>query len=284
MRPCCAGCRVLFVSWPRRRSSSRKRPDLEEGHYVDVTVPDHVHVLTEFENGERGLYHFSGVSLFGPSKQIHMYGSRGTIKVEFTPEERVLVGRRGDQQLKTATPSEEQLGRWRVEEEFNAAIRGGRLSRTDGLRHRSRIHAVHRSGRSKRRVRLGSVAAAVSRWRNGRLIGGGGGLWNGRGHCLRTCVSRNAFSTTIPDMGAFTRPLSHQPDPCNCHHRDNCFRLAGSHVGLRIHPVPVGTLRRVIIVREIFSSALSGLSFGMRVSRTRSVVAPCTFNNPLSQE
>ena len=135
-----------------------KRPDLEEGHCVDVTVPDHVQVLTELENGERGLYHFSGVSLFGPGKQIQLYGSRGTIKVEFTPDERVLVGRRGDDGLKPAVPTEEQTGGWRVEEEFVAAIRGeGVVELTDfatGVEYMQFIEAVARSAESGSAVSL----------------------------------------------------------------------------------------------------------------------------------
>jgi predicted dehydrogenase len=135
-----------------------KRPDLEEGHYVDVTVPDHVQVLTELENGERGLYHLSGVSLFGPEKQICLYGSRGTIKVEFTPEERVLLGRRGDEGLKVAVPDQEQMGGWRVEEEFIAAIRGqGSVELTDfatGVEYMQFIEAVARSAESGTAISL----------------------------------------------------------------------------------------------------------------------------------
>lgn len=135
-----------------------KRPSLEAGHYVDVTVPDHVQVLTELENGERGIYHFSGVALFGPGKQIHLYGSRGTIKVEFEPEERVWVGRRGDPQLKLADPPAELTDRWRVEEDFIAAIRGEKpvelTSFARGLEYMQFTEAVHRSAAAAAAVAL----------------------------------------------------------------------------------------------------------------------------------
>ena len=135
-----------------------KRPSLEEGHYVDVTVPDHVHVLTELENGERGTYHFSGVALFGPGKQIHLYGSRGTIKVEFEPEERVLVGRRGDPELKIAEPPAELTGGWSVEEDFIAAIRGEKpvelTTFAAGVEYMQFIEAVSRSADSTAAVTL----------------------------------------------------------------------------------------------------------------------------------
>lgn len=135
-----------------------KRPDLEAGHYVDVSVPDHVQVLTELENGERGLYHISGISLFGPVPQIQLYGSRGTIKVEFAPEERVLVGRRGDEALHVAEPADDEIGSWRVEEEFIEAIRGeGPVALNDlatAVEYMQFTEAVHRSASSGTAVAL----------------------------------------------------------------------------------------------------------------------------------
>ncbi len=90
-----------------------------------VTVPDHVQVLTQSAVGVRGLYHFSGVTLFGPGKQIHLYGSSGTIKVIFAPDgEQLWIGRVGDAAMRRVDVPPERCGRWRVEEEFIAAIRG----------------------------------------------------------------------------------------------------------------------------------------------------------------
>jgi predicted dehydrogenase len=135
-----------------------KRPSLEAGHYVDVTVPDHVHVLTELENGERGTYHFSGVALFGPGKQIHLYGSRGTIKIQFEPEERILVGRRGDPELKVAEPPAELTGGWSVEADFIAAIRGATpvelTTFAAGVDYMQFVEAVARSAQTHSAVTL----------------------------------------------------------------------------------------------------------------------------------
>jgi predicted dehydrogenase len=90
----------------------------------EVTVPDSVHVLLQLAGGGRGIYHFGGVHLFGPGHQIHLYGSRGTIRFEATPEERVLIGKAGDRELTELKVPPEKLGGWRVEEEFIGAIRG----------------------------------------------------------------------------------------------------------------------------------------------------------------
>jgi len=102
------------------------RPVPTECRVGAVTVPDSLQAVTQLEGGARGVYHQSGAILFGPGKQIHLYGSRGTIKVEFLPsgEERVLIGHASDSELQVANIPDDLRGRWRVEEEFIAAIRG----------------------------------------------------------------------------------------------------------------------------------------------------------------
>jgi predicted dehydrogenase len=102
------------------------RPNPNGPGNLPVTLPDSVQVLTQYESGARGLYHFGGVTLFGAGKQIHLYGSLGTIQVHFGPDltERLLAGRPGDAKLLQLEPPLNELGRWRVEEEFVRAIRG----------------------------------------------------------------------------------------------------------------------------------------------------------------
>lgn len=91
---------------------------------LPVTVPDYAQVLTQSAEGVRGIYHFSGITLFGPGKQIHLHGSSGTIKVRFEPDgEQLWIGRVGDAKLRRVEIPPERCGRWRVEEEFIAAIR-----------------------------------------------------------------------------------------------------------------------------------------------------------------
>ena len=46
------------------------------------------------------MYHLSGITLFGPEKQIHLYGSRGTIKYVIAPKEQMFCGRAGDKELR----------------------------------------------------------------------------------------------------------------------------------------------------------------------------------------
>jgi predicted dehydrogenase len=128
----------------------RQRPLENSQGLVDVTVPDSVQIITQIDGGARGVYHFSGITLFGPGKQIHLYGSRGTIKYVITPKEELLyTGRPGDPDLKLVEIPESQRGDWRVEAEFIAAVRGqDKIHYTDfasGVRYMEFTEAVARS-------------------------------------------------------------------------------------------------------------------------------------------
>ncbi len=125
---------------------------------VPVTVPDSVQVVTELENGGRGLYHLSGVCLFGPGHQIDLYGSEGTIKFEVSPSERLLTAKAGDSQLLEFEVPKEKRGGLRVEAEFIGAIRGQEKVRlTDfatGMKYMEFTEAVARTARTGEPVSL----------------------------------------------------------------------------------------------------------------------------------
>ncbi|HLJ12571.1 MAG TPA: Gfo/Idh/MocA family oxidoreductase [Planctomycetaceae bacterium] len=127
----------------------RQRPLAGEPGLVDVTVPDSAQIVTLIEGGARGIYHMSGITLFGPGKQIHLYGSRGTIKYVMTPQEQLFCGRPGDSELEPVNIPEDQRGGWRVEAEFIAAVRGqDKVHYTDfatGVRYMEFTEAVARS-------------------------------------------------------------------------------------------------------------------------------------------
>jgi predicted dehydrogenase len=132
----------VSVFTPRRR-------DPESGATVTVGTPDSAHVLTQLPGNACGVYHLSGAIHHGPGFQIHLYGSEGTLKYLLSPGDRLLGGRRGDSQLTKIEVPENEAGRWRVEEEFVAAIRGEEdVKFTDfatGLRYMEFTEAVARS-------------------------------------------------------------------------------------------------------------------------------------------
>ena len=102
-----------------------ERHDPDSPGKLDVTVPDSLQIVTQLENGARGLYHLSGIELFGPGKQIHLYGSKGTLKLIIDGgEESLYCGRPGFEEMRLVDLPVEEQGQWRVEEEFINAIRG----------------------------------------------------------------------------------------------------------------------------------------------------------------
>ncbi|GAB4163086.1 MAG: Gfo/Idh/MocA family oxidoreductase [Planctomycetaceae bacterium] len=136
----------------------KERPASSRSENTQVTVPDSVQIVTQLENGGRGLYHLSGVAHFGPGMQIHLYGSRGTIKLELGDPERLFIGKAGDQQLQEVNIPDNLRGGWRVEEEFISAIRGQEQVRfTDfatGVKYMEFTEAVHRSAETNLPVDL----------------------------------------------------------------------------------------------------------------------------------
>lgn len=101
-----------------------ERPDPAANGYRVCQVPDSLQVLTQTAGGARGVYHLSGTVLFGPGKQIHLYGTRGTVKITFGTREQVFVGHHSQGELREIEIPAAERGHWRVEAEFIGAIRG----------------------------------------------------------------------------------------------------------------------------------------------------------------
>lgn len=148
---------LRWISQPNRvfaqtQIFEQTRPNNQGVGNRPVTVPDSVQILTQLPNGARGVYQFSGIDLHGPGKQIHLYGSVGTIKVSFGAQEKLLIGRVGDSALREVTVPPERIGHWRVEAEFIGAIRGEepvkRTTFVSGLQYMEFTEAVARSAAS----------------------------------------------------------------------------------------------------------------------------------------
>ena len=139
-----------------------QRPVDSQSEMAEVTVPDSLQVITQLAGGGRGIYHISGISLFGPGQQIHLYGSEGTIKIHFDAKweqgEQVLTGRIGDTALKILEIPENEQGKWRVEESFIAAIRGEEPVSLNNfetaLKYMQFTEAVHQSSQQQKPISL----------------------------------------------------------------------------------------------------------------------------------
>jgi len=90
-----------------------------------VEIPDHCDILCTMECGAQAHLVFSSVlGLAEDTMEFWLYGSEGTLHLSLGTEGKGLrVGKRGGE-LEQLDVKEEETGRWRVEEEFVAAIRG----------------------------------------------------------------------------------------------------------------------------------------------------------------
>jgi predicted dehydrogenase len=122
----------------------------EAGRQRSVTLPDHVEVLYELENGAPVHMKFSETTGLARGNDIWIFGSEGTIHVDH--EQEIFVGRRGDRALVVHPNPPEQQARHRVEEEFVNAIRGLEPIKLNtfeiGVRYMEWTEAIHRSAAS----------------------------------------------------------------------------------------------------------------------------------------
>lgn len=147
---------VRVLAQTQTFTRSRSDPDTAQMHQVGT--PDSVHVLTELPSGVRGLYHLSGVCHQGPTTQIHLYGTAGTLKYLLAPEDKLLLARTDEVEFNEVPIPADKVGGWRVEEEFVNAIRGEEKVQFNdfrtGVRYMEFTEAVAMSSRERRSVDL----------------------------------------------------------------------------------------------------------------------------------
>src|ERR1700757_5046039 len=88
----------------------------------EVRIPDMVVVLCKFENGMEGVMEFSGVALFETSDRLQVFGNQGMLSYDFSTD-RIMGGRLGEKDASEIEIPPELEQRWRVEEDFIAAVR-----------------------------------------------------------------------------------------------------------------------------------------------------------------
>jgi predicted dehydrogenase len=140
------------------------RIDPESGVRRPVGTPDSVQVLAVLENGARAVYQFSGVTPFGQSAGITLYGTEGVLHYDLTHDTiRGASRRRGSAAVKAEELEEiqippEKARAWRVEADFVDAIRGGGpVTLTDfetGVRYMEFTEAVARSAKHGEAIEL----------------------------------------------------------------------------------------------------------------------------------
>ena len=121
---------------------------LRQGY--EVIVPDLLTVLCTFASGAEGVLEFSGIDAFGGADYVEAYADRGTMRYDFSGEiqnEKLFVGRLGENELTPAEPPSNLEGGWHVEEDFLNAVRSnGRIkprpSFEEGVRYMRVVQAV----------------------------------------------------------------------------------------------------------------------------------------------
>lgn len=128
----------------------------ERGAMRAATIPDHVEVLCELENGAPVHMKFSETTGLSRGNDIWIFGSEGTMHIDSA--QNILVGRRGDRALAAHPNPPEGQARHRVEEEFVNAIRGVEPVTMNtfeiGVRYMEWTEAIYRSAESGRAVTL----------------------------------------------------------------------------------------------------------------------------------
>ena len=139
-----------------------------QGRRRATSIPDHVEIICEMEQGGHLRLGLSNVAGHLPPVEVYICGSEGTLRLRSTSAARspvrsseVLVleaGRRGEAGLSRVKIPKRKQGGWRVEEEFVNAIRGIEpVTHTDfagALAYMEWTDAVTRAMRTGTRVAL----------------------------------------------------------------------------------------------------------------------------------
>ena len=104
----------------------------ESGRRRAVSIPDQIDILCRMAAGGTLNMSVTTVSGFAPALDAWIYGSEGTLRLEQLdgtidgglPVLRLSAGKRGEKAMKEVPITAEKRGKWRVEEEFVAAING----------------------------------------------------------------------------------------------------------------------------------------------------------------
>ncbi len=134
------------------------RIDPESGVRRPVETPDHIQVMAAMQTGARINYRFSGVTTFGQSATISIYGSDGLLCYDLLADRIYGVNRgkgrttaRLDEMEEIPIPAD-KAGGWRVEADFAASIREGEPVRftnfASGVAYMEFTEAVARSAQT----------------------------------------------------------------------------------------------------------------------------------------
>ena len=124
-----------------------------------VIIPEHIAVIADMACGAQAHFCSTRVTGHAGPSGCRLFGSEGSLRFE---DGLLLGGRRDDARLKEIVIPAEEEGRWQVEEDFIAAIRGKAPVRLttfeDGVRYMEFTEAVFRSRQTGQAIALPLVS------------------------------------------------------------------------------------------------------------------------------
>ena len=133
----------------------------DAGRRVAMSIPDHIDVIGEMEQGGQMRFNVSTVVGHAPAEaDVCIFGTEGTLRLFQTATEpmTLFAGKRGDEALRAVEIDPAMQGGWRVEEEFVNSIRGlEAVTHTDlqtGVKYMEWTDAVAQSVRTGAAVKL----------------------------------------------------------------------------------------------------------------------------------
>ena len=142
------------IALSRVHVKSRKS---EDGKNNVLTIPDHLEILSEMYSGPLAHIKMSNVTGLASSDNAWLFGTEGTLFIDLE-NLNVFLGKRGDSKLEPVSIPKNEVGVWRVEEEFINAIRGDEIithtSFEDGVRYMEFTDAVQLSSQSGKKIKL----------------------------------------------------------------------------------------------------------------------------------
>ena len=134
-----------------------ERLDPDTGAPRATDVPETAQVLAEMASGALAVFQFSAIAAHAGPSRAEVYGSDGTMVLEFGPEN-VRAARVGDDGLRDVPLPDGMAGGWRVEEDFVDSIRTGMpvtlTSFEEGVRYMAFTEAVNQSALAGRRIQV----------------------------------------------------------------------------------------------------------------------------------
>ena len=136
----------------------KMRPERDSSKMKAVRIPEHINVLANMACGAQATFSISSVTGLIPTREAVLYGSAGTLRFA---NDKLYGGQGGDESLHEIVIPSEEIGYWRVEEEFINAIRGLEeikfTSFETGLKYMAFTEAVARSMAANKMIDLDSI-------------------------------------------------------------------------------------------------------------------------------